>query len=43
LIDGGQSLRPVLYALAAEKLFAGQAKITASACSATRSPSTARR
>jgi RecB family exonuclease len=28
LIAGGESLQPVLYALAAEKLFAGQAKIT---------------
>jgi ATP-dependent helicase/nuclease subunit B len=29
LIDGGKSLQPLLYALAAEKLFAGQAKISA--------------
>jgi ATP-dependent helicase/nuclease subunit B len=28
LIAGGKSLQPLLYALAAEKLFAGQAKIT---------------
>jgi len=28
LIDGGKSLQPILYALAAEKLFAGQAKIS---------------
>jgi ATP-dependent helicase/nuclease subunit B len=28
LIDGGKSLQPLLYALAAEKLFAGQAKVT---------------
>jgi ATP-dependent helicase/nuclease subunit B len=28
LIDGGRSLQPLLYALAAEKLFAGQAKIS---------------
>jgi ATP-dependent helicase/nuclease subunit B len=27
-IDGGRSLQPLLYALAAEKLFAGQAKIS---------------
>ena len=26
LIDGGKSLQPLLYALAAEKLFAGEAK-----------------
>ena len=29
LIDGGKSLQPLFYALAAEKLFAGQAKVTA--------------
>jgi ATP-dependent helicase/nuclease subunit B len=29
LIDGGKSLQPLLYALAAEKLFAGEAKVTA--------------
>jgi ATP-dependent helicase/nuclease subunit B len=28
LIDGGKSLQPLLYALAAEKLFAGEAKIS---------------
>jgi ATP-dependent helicase/DNAse subunit B len=28
LIDGGKALQPLLYALAAEKLFAGQAKVT---------------
>jgi ATP-dependent helicase/nuclease subunit B len=28
MIDGGKSLQPLLYALAAEKLFAGQAKIS---------------
>jgi ATP-dependent helicase/nuclease subunit B len=28
LIDGGKSLQPLFYALAAEKLFAGQAKVT---------------
>ena len=28
LIDGGKSLQPLLYALAAEKLFAGEAKVT---------------
>jgi RecB family exonuclease len=28
LIDGGKSLQPLLYALAAEKLFVGQAKIS---------------
>jgi hypothetical protein len=29
LIEGGKSLQPLLYALAAEKLFVGQAKVTA--------------
>ena len=29
LVDGGRSLQPLLYALAAEKLFAGEAKVTA--------------
>ena len=29
LIDGGKSLQPVLYALAAEKLFAGEGRVTA--------------
>ena len=29
LVDGGKSLQPLLYALAAEKLFAGEAKVTA--------------
>ena len=28
LIDGGKSLQPLLYALAAEKLFAGQAEVS---------------
>jgi ATP-dependent helicase/nuclease subunit B len=28
LIDGGKALQPLLYALAAEKLFVGQAKVT---------------
>jgi len=28
LIDGGKALQPLLYALAAERLFAGQAKVT---------------
>jgi hypothetical protein len=28
LIDGGKSLQPLLYALAAEKIFAGQAKVS---------------
>ena len=28
-IDGGKSLQPLFYALAAEKLFAGRAKVTA--------------
>jgi RecB family exonuclease len=29
VIDGGKTLQPVLYALAAEKLFAGEGKVTA--------------
>jgi ATP-dependent helicase/nuclease subunit B len=29
LVDGGRSLQPLFYALAAEKLFAGEAKVTA--------------
>jgi CRISPR/Cas system-associated exonuclease Cas4 (RecB family) len=28
VIDGGKTLQPVLYALAAEKLFAGEGKVT---------------
>ena len=39
LIDGGKSLQPLLYALAAEKLFAGEAEVSRPAGSISARPS----